>query len=281
MRLFGGGNQNAWTYHLVLKVANIIGAIFVMGGNVYTVISPWDVYYSGKETYFTPASWSFFIWPLIHMLILGTCIYQFSGRGKEVIIERIGWKLPLLDFLNAMYIYSWTIQEYRYGLVFIIFAVSVVAQIYNEVKETQLRNFCDEVFLHLPFSLYHGWTICLVFMSAFEAFGVNALTEPADVWTKVAVFGSLALLQVVDFSYAYSAIEGDLPACLAITWYLFAVVVQQSPERSSFVHYSTLGFAIFSLCWVMRCLIGLELKYRGRRNRLGFGEETSRLLGGH
>ena len=50
------------------------------------------------------------------MLILGTCIYQFSGRGKEIIIERIGWRLPLLDFLNAMYIYSWTIQEYRYGV---------------------------------------------------------------------------------------------------------------------------------------------------------------------
>ena len=44
------------------QIANIVGAIFVMGGNVYTVISPWDVYYTGRETYFTPASWSFFIW---------------------------------------------------------------------------------------------------------------------------------------------------------------------------------------------------------------------------
>lgn len=44
------------------QLANIVGAIFVMGGNVYTVISPWDVYYSGKETYFTPAPWSFFVW---------------------------------------------------------------------------------------------------------------------------------------------------------------------------------------------------------------------------
>ncbi|KAI6042546.1 hypothetical protein EDC04DRAFT_2866738 [Pisolithus marmoratus] len=273
MRLFGG-NQNNWRNHLLLKVANIIGAIFVMGGNVYTVISPWDVYFSGKETYFTPASWSFFVWPLIHMLILGTCIYQFSGRGKEVIIERIGWKLPLLDFLNAMYIYSWTIQEYRYGTDLTLVGRSSVyylrSQIYNDIKERQLRNFCDEVFLHLPFSIYHGWTVCLVFMSAFEAFGANAVTEPADVWTKVAVFGSLVLLQIVTF-----------PACLAITWYLFAVVVQQTPERSPFVHYSALGFAIFSLCWVMRCVIGLELKYRGRRNRLGIGEETSRLLGGH
>jgi len=146
----------------LIQIANIVGAVFVMGGNVYTVISPWDVYYTGRETYFTPAPWSYFIWwvteanrhcpdtdskptprPLIHMLILGTCIYQFSGRGKEIILERIGWRLPLLDFLNAMYIYSWTIQEYRYGayhpyrlqgppsddpsaLVFILFAVSVV-----------------------------------------------------------------------------------------------------------------------------------------------------------
>lgn len=105
-----------------------------MGGNIYSVVSPWDVYYSGKETYFTPAAWSFFIWyvchgirftdslplsrptrPVIHMLIICTCLYQFSGRGREIILERIGWKLPLLAFLNAMYIYSWTIQEYRYG----------------------------------------------------------------------------------------------------------------------------------------------------------------------
>lgn len=54
-----------------------------------------------------------------------------------------------------------------------------------------MRNFCDEVFLHLPFSLYHGWTICLVFLSAFEAFGANALTEYADPWTKTGVFLSL------------------------------------------------------------------------------------------
>lgn len=74
-------NRNTWYNHLPLKVswhiwqvvghfdkesliqiANIVGAIFVMGGNVYTVISPLDVYYTGRETYFTPAPWSFFVW---------------------------------------------------------------------------------------------------------------------------------------------------------------------------------------------------------------------------
>jgi len=279
-RLFGS-NQNTWSKHLLLKIANIVGAIFVMGGNVYTVISPWDVYYTGKETYFTPAPWSFFIWPLIHMLILGTCVYQFSGRGKEVILDKIGWRLPLLDFLNAMYIYSWTTQEYRYALVFVIFSASVVTQIREEVKKTQLRNFCDEVFLHLPFSIYHGWAVSLIFLTAFEAFGVDALTQPADAWTKGFVFASFLFLQMTDVAYAYSAAEGDLPGCLTISWYFFAVVVQQAPERSAFTHWIALGFAIFSLCCIMRCVIGLEFRYRGRGNRLGFGDETARLLGGH
>lgn len=53
--------------------------------------------------------------PLIHLLVLGTCIYQFSSRGKEVIIDMIGWNLPILGVLNAMYIYSWANQEYKYG----------------------------------------------------------------------------------------------------------------------------------------------------------------------
>jgi len=52
--------------------------------------------------------------PLIHLLVLGTCIYQFSSRGKEIVIDFIGWNLPLLDLLNAMYIYSWSNREYKY-----------------------------------------------------------------------------------------------------------------------------------------------------------------------
>jgi hypothetical protein len=52
-------------------------------------------------------------------------------------------------------------------------------------------NVGDELLVHLPFSLYHGWTTVLVIITAFEAFGVNALFVPAGVWTKVFVFLAL------------------------------------------------------------------------------------------
>ena len=47
------------------------------------------------------------------------------------------------------------------------------------------------MFVHLPFSLYHGWTTVLVILTAFEAFGNNAATEPAGVWTDVFAFLAL------------------------------------------------------------------------------------------
>lgn len=67
----------------------------------------------------------------------------------------------------------------------------VFQKIYRLVKASSVRNICDELFLHLPFSLYHGWTTCLIFSTAFAAFGVNAEIEPVRTWTKVFVFLSL------------------------------------------------------------------------------------------
>jgi hypothetical protein len=49
----------------------------------------------------------------------------------------------------------------------------------------------DELFVHLPFSLYHGWTTILVILTAFEAFGTDALKDHPGVWTKVFVFLAL------------------------------------------------------------------------------------------
>ena len=56
------------------------------------------------------------------------------------------------------------------------------------------QSTADEVFVHLPFSLYHGWTTVLVILTAFEAFGNNAATEPAGVWTDVFAFLALYVI---------------------------------------------------------------------------------------
>ena len=57
--------DDAPTSGLVLKIVNVISYLLFLGSNVYTVAAPSDIYYTGKETYLTPAPWAFLIWSLI------------------------------------------------------------------------------------------------------------------------------------------------------------------------------------------------------------------------
>ena len=45
--------------------------------------------------------------PLIHFLLLGTIIYQFTEKGHRTIIEGISWRFPLVAVLNALYVSTW------------------------------------------------------------------------------------------------------------------------------------------------------------------------------
>lgn len=53
---------------------------------------------------------------LIHVLLLGTVIYQFFPQGKKVVIDGISWRFPLLAILNAIYINVWATHHYIIGM---------------------------------------------------------------------------------------------------------------------------------------------------------------------
>lgn len=269
-----------WKDGILLKIVNIIVYFLFLGSNIYTVAGPSDIYYTGKETYLTPAPWAFLIWTVIHLLLLGTIIYQFTENGHRTIIEGISWRFPLLAVLNAVYINLWTSHHYIIAFIFSLLVSSTVTHIYYIVKKYhEPASVADEIFVHLPFSLYHGWTTVLVVLSAFTAFGVNALTHHAGIWTKVFAFLAFFFLEATAATYAFSSPEGDLPAGLAITWYLWAVFAHQ--QSSAFIHWSALAFAILSLFWVGKALIALFLRISRGGNAISLDEERAPLVGGN
>jgi hypothetical protein len=78
--------------------------------------------------------------------------------------------------------------------------------------------------------LYHGWTTVLVVVTAFEAFGVDALTQPANIGTKVFAFLAFFFLESTSVAYALSSPEGDLAAAVAISWSLWAIFARKYPH---------------------------------------------------
>jgi hypothetical protein len=266
---------SSWKDGILLKIINVIVYFLFLGSNIYTVASPSDVYYSGKETYIHPAPWAFLMWSLIHLLLLGTVVYQFFPTGKRVIIDGISWRFPLLGVLNAIYVHVWATRHYVVAFIFALFVCSAVTHIYYIVKKHHIaENLSDEIFVHLPFSLYHGWTTFLVVLTVFEAFGVDARKYPAGAWTKTFVFLALFFLEGTAATYAFSSVEGDLPAAIAIAWSLWAIFAHQT--SSGFVHWSALAFSILALAWVMKGVIGLI--HRGRAGRIAIDEERAPLI---
>jgi hypothetical protein len=71
-----------------------------------------------QETYLTPAPMAFWVWSLVHLLLLGTMFFQFTERGKEIIVDSIGWRFALLGVFNTVYIFFWS--RHWYILAFVL-----------------------------------------------------------------------------------------------------------------------------------------------------------------
>ncbi|KAG8863569.1 hypothetical protein FRB96_008309 [Tulasnella sp. 330] len=250
-----------WKDGLLLKVVNVFLYIGFLGSNAYSIAGPTHYYGYGKETYFTPATWTFGIWSLIHLLLLGTVVYQFFDNGKKVIIDAINWRLPLLILLNTCYINLWGHGRYILAFIFSLLVSSTVSHIYYIVKKHHApEDINDELWIHLPFSVWHGFTTFLIFVTGFDAFGVNALHHHAGVFTKVFVFLSLLFLESTSAAYAFSCPEGDLAGSIAIAWSLFGVFDHQ--RSSAFVHWSSLIFAVLSSVWIGKAIYGMFTRNR-------------------
>jgi len=270
-------SASTWKDGIFLKIVNIVVFVVFLGSNIYTVAGPDHVYGSSKETYLTPSSWTFSIWSLIHLLLLGLLFFQFTDAGKKIVIDGIGWRLPLIAVLNAVYVNVWARGHYIVAFIFALLVSSAVSHVYYIVKKDHSSTgLASEIFVHLPFSLYHGWTTVLVFLTAFEAFGVNAHHHAAGVWTKIFVFFALFFLEATSAAYAFSSPEGDIAGSLAITWGLFGIWDHQ--RSSGFVHITATVFAVLSAFWVAKALYGLFTSGRGARGIL-HDEERAPLVG--
>jgi len=255
-------STGSWKDGIFLKTVNVVVYFLFLGSNIYTVAGPGDVYDSTKETYLTPSSWTFLIWSLVHFLLLGLIFYQFTNAGKVLIIDGIGWRFPLLAVLNAIYVSVWAHGYYVVAFICVFFVSSAVSHIYLTINKHRWSvGLAGELFVHLPFSLYHGWTVVLVWLTAFEAFGVNAATHTPKFWTKLFVFLALFFLEGTSAAYAFSSPEGDIAGSLAITWALWGIWDHQ--RSSEFIHISALVFAILSAIWVLKAIVGLFKSGRG------------------
>lgn len=271
----------AWKDDLLLKVANIVAYVFFTSGNVYSQLGVGSDAVT-SETYLTPARWIYGVWPFIHFLFLGMIIYQFTDAGSSHIVHGIGWRFPGLCILNAIYSGLVTAQSHNHheriyaiiAFVVMLMIAGTVSHCYRSLKvHHTASDLADTLFVHLPFSLYHGFVVVLLFVTGFEAFGVNAVTHKAGIITKILVFLSLLFLESTAAGYVWYS-EGDVAGALVISLSLLAIFQHQM--SSKFIHWSALVFFIISLIAVLRAVISI---FTNRNTTAISDEERAPLVG--
>ncbi|KAL7412158.1 hypothetical protein BDY24DRAFT_393441 [Mrakia frigida] len=248
-------------YQFTLKLSNIV---------VYLTLCLFHVWnsfiyrpeYPAKETYLTPGKYVFWIWPVIHLLLIGYCVVQFLPSARPFIIDTIRYRFVLLGFINAAYLYFQIRKWYILAFLLSIALSSTVSSIYYLIRTrakpsnpppTRHEELFIEIWIKLPFSLYHAWSLVLGLLTMFQAFGKDIHKEHAGAWTKVFVLLSLTFLLLTSFGYAYASEAGDLAGTVIITYVLWAIFEHQ--QSIHFIHWSALVFAIFSSFSVIKTAI--------------------------
>jgi len=245
-----------WSDRLLLKVVNVLAYIFLFGSNIYASALPsWSHGHvqHGSDTYITPAPYAFYVWTVINALFLGFIIFQFFPQGYDLTVEHIGWRFAIVGVLNAVYVHLYAQNQQIPALIVVLFLASAVSYVYWSLRSHPPSDGAQLAFCHLPWSMLHAWSIILIIISLFAAFG-KSTDQHAGVWTRIFVAIALAFLACTAWGYAFNSEKGDLAGAIVIAWALLGVFTAH--EHPHFIHWFALGAFLVSLAAVLKATYG-------------------------
>lgn len=133
-------------------------------------------------------------------LLLGYVIYQFLDNSHDA-VHGVGWRFALVGVLNAIFvrflppslstapplnavvrpsrshvplylqIHVFVTRHFIVAFIFALLLASSVSTIYYSLSaHYKPKGLGDALFVHLPFSLWHAWSIVTVLISGFALF---------------------------------------------------------------------------------------------------------------
>jgi tryptophan-rich sensory protein len=116
---------------IALQFLNVVAFVAVIVMNALSNALPLNGRTAGEisdmlPSYFTPAGYTFSIWGVIYLALLGFIVYQALPRQRERrLLQRIGFLFVLSSVANIAWLFAW---HYGFYLLSILFMVCPAAQ---------------------------------------------------------------------------------------------------------------------------------------------------------
>lgn len=211
------------------RILNAIGYVIMVVVNILAVALPLNGKTTGEisgniNSLFTPAPYTFMIWGLIYILLLGFVIYGLMPKQKQnACIDSIGIAFFISSILNALWLFAWHYEKLWLSLIIMVLLLFTLIKIYNRVNKNCVNKNGDNKFARIPFSIYLAWisiaTIANVSV-VLKATGWNGLGLSETVWTVIVLVFALILSLYVSIK------NDDLVYLLTTAWALIGILVR-------------------------------------------------------
>ncbi|MBK8054750.1 MAG: tryptophan-rich sensory protein [Saprospiraceae bacterium] len=211
-------------------IFNILGVVLAITFNFLAVSLPINNKTTGElsdafPNYFVPAGFTFSIWGIIYVLMIGFALFQlwkFQKKSAETteIVNAISHWFFASCVANATWIIFWHYEKVALSLATMFFLLYSLIRLYQAVSSFRPMNFSNAVGIHLFISVYLGWisvaTIANVTTMIIST-GWQSNASVQGTWTIVMIIIAAILGIIMIFR------KQDIPYALVIVWALWGI----------------------------------------------------------
>lgn len=202
-----------------VQIVNIVAFVLVLTINILSNAIPFNGVTAGEvsdalPSYFTPAGYTFSIWSLIYLALLGFTIYQaLPSQRERPFLRQIGWLFALSSVFNSTWLLAWHYGFYPLSVLLMLGILATLAAIYYRLRigrPNEAMRWQDKLFYHFPFSIYLGWITVATIANIssvlnFYGWGGFGIAEP--MWSAIMMLVAAVLVGILlfnrrDFGYA-------------------------------------------------------------------------------
>jgi translocator protein len=148
----------------LLATLNLLALSGVLIINTLAIMLPINGMSTGElsELYpslFTPAGFTFSIWSIIYLLLIGFVIIQWTVLTKPYFTELSLWFL-LSSFANVSWILTWHYLFIYASVLIMLILLFSLTKIFLLLQSIDLTSLIEKIFIRLSFIFYFSW-ICV------------------------------------------------------------------------------------------------------------------------
>jgi len=187
---------------------NLIGLLIVLTVNALANILPINGYNTGQisgfyPNYFVPAGFTFAIWGIIYLLLIGfvfcsffSAFGRFDEAGKKA-IDSLSPFFQITCLLNAGWIVVWHYLFLAASLIIMLVFLVVLIILYLRIKPFKLSMPAfHRIWIHHAFLVYLGWISVATIANTtalFVGFGWDGNPLTAPTWSMIMIIIAMVL----------------------------------------------------------------------------------------